>query len=259
MLLHDKVAIVTGGGRGIGRAVSKRFATEGARVAIAQRDPASGERTCQEIRDAGGTALFVPTDMGDREAVLHLVAETERQFGGVDILINNAAVMGENGHFLDLPWENWDRVLAANLTGVFVGSQAAARIMVRRGGGSIVNVSSSNAHVPQPRCAAYAVSKGGLETLTRSMAIDLAPHGIRVNTVTPGPIQSRSPDDAAPRATEATLLGRVGLANEVAEAVLFFASPESGFITGQSLCVDGGMLINAYRIYGIRDGRGRVT
>ncbi len=250
MLLQDQVAIVTGGGRGIGRAVSKRFASEGARIVIAQRDPVSGDHTCQEIRDAGGTAIFVPTDLGDREAILRLVAEAEKQFGGVDILVNNAAVLGENGHFFDLPWENWDRVLAVNLTGVFVCSQAVARIMARRGRGSIINISSSNAFVPQPRCAAYGAAKGGLETLSRSMAVDLAPYGIRVNVIAPGPIQSRSPDDAPPRVSDATLLGRIGLVREVAEAVLFFASSESSFITGQSLCVDGGMLVNAYRLYG---------
>jgi NAD(P)-dependent dehydrogenase (short-subunit alcohol dehydrogenase family) len=249
MLLEGKVAIVTGGGRGIGRAIAKRFAAEGAKVVIAQRDGPSGERTRQEIEQAGGAVLFVETDIARREAVEHLVRETVQHFGRIDILVNNAAMMGGSGPFLEATQEAWDSMLATSLTGVFMCSQAAARVMARGGGGSILNVTSSTAFIPQPEACAYGAAKGGVEILTRSMATDLAPFNIRVNAIAPGPIQSRSPDDEPPRPTGATLLGRMGLPKEVAEVALFFASDESSFVTGQSLCVDGGLLVNAYSLY----------
>jgi len=249
MQLENKVAIVTGGGRGIGRAISKRFAAEGARVVIAQRDPEGGEATCQEIREAGGEALFVRTDVGQREAVEQMVAETVRQFGTVDILVNNAAVLGENGHFLDVSPDVWEHVIQVGLTGAFLCGQAAARVMAQGRGGAIINISSTSGMVPQPRCCAYGAAKGGLEALTKSMAVDLAPYHIRVNTIAPGPIQSRAPDDAPPREARMTLLGRAGLTREVAAVAVFLASEESSYVTGERIAVDGGALINAYQIY----------
>jgi NAD(P)-dependent dehydrogenase (short-subunit alcohol dehydrogenase family) len=249
--LDGKVAIVTGGGRGIGRATSKLFASDGCRVVIAQRDPESGERTRQEIEAAGGAAIFVQTDVSHRESIEHMVQETEQRYGRIDILVNNAAKMGTNGHFLALKQEEWDLVMATNLTSVYVCSQVAARVMVKTGGGAIVNITSVNGYLPQPECAAYGAAKGGVEVLTRIMATDLAPYHIRVNVVAPGPIQSRSPDSDPPRPSESTLLGRVGLPQEVANAILFLVSDASSFVTGQSLLVDGGMLGNAYRLYGV--------
>ncbi|NLG48924.1 MAG: glucose 1-dehydrogenase [Chloroflexi bacterium] len=249
MRLENKVAIVTGGGRGIGRAISKHFAAEGARVVVAQRDQASGEATCQEIREAGGEALFVQTDVGRREDVEQMVAETVRQFGTVDILVNNAAVLGENGHFLDVSPDAWARVIQVGLTGAFNCGQVAARVMAKGRGGAIINISSTSGMIPQPRCCAYGATKGGMEVLTKSMAVDLAPYNIRVNTIAPGPIQSHAPDDAPPREARMTLLGRAGLAREVATVAVFLASEESSFVTGERIAVDGGALINAYQIY----------
>jgi 3-oxoacyl-[acyl-carrier protein] reductase len=249
VLLDGKVAVITGGGRGIGRAIGKLLASHGCRVVIAQRDAESGERTRQEIEAAGGTAVFVQTDVSRRESIENMVRETVQTFGRIDILVNNAAKLGANGHFLALEQQEWDLVLATNLTGVFVCSQAVARVMAQNGGGAIINVTSSNAFIPQPGCAAYGAAKGGVEILTRSMATDLAPYHIRVNAIAPGPIQSRSPDDEPPRESDSTLLGRIGLPKEVAEATLFLVSDAASFITGQSLPIDGGLLVNAYRLY----------
>jgi NAD(P)-dependent dehydrogenase (short-subunit alcohol dehydrogenase family) len=250
VLLEGKVAIVTGGGRGIGRAISKQFVSAGARVVVAQRDAESGERTCREIAETGGTAIFVPTDVGERDSVEALVAETVRRFGAIHILVNNAAVLGENGHILDVSQETWERVLRVNLTGPFMCSQTVARVMARSGGGSIINISSTNGLMPQPRCCAYASSKGGLENLTRSMAVDLAPYNIRVNTIAQGPVLSRLPDGTPPRPAPMTLLNRTAAPSEIAAIALFLASDASSYITGERIAADGGALINGYQLYG---------
>jgi NAD(P)-dependent dehydrogenase (short-subunit alcohol dehydrogenase family) len=250
MRLANKVAIITGGGRGIGRAIAKQFAQEGACVVIAQRDPVSGQATASEVNSLGGQARFEPTDVGRREDVEALVAATVAAFGGIDILVNNAAILGENGPLLELDEETWERVIRVNLTGVFLCSQLVGRVMADAGSGCIINISSTNGHIPQPRCAAYAAAKGGVELLTRSMAVDLAAYGIRVNTIAPGPVQSRDPDDAPPRPTELTLLGRAALPSEVATVAAFLASDEASFINGDCIVVDGGTLVNGYRLYG---------
>jgi NAD(P)-dependent dehydrogenase (short-subunit alcohol dehydrogenase family) len=251
MRLEKRTAIVTGGGRGIGRAIAKRFAQEGANVVIAERNAESGERTCKEIQASGGTALFVQTDVADRPSVEALVATTLQQFGSVDILVNNAALLGENGHFLEVSQETWDRVILVNQTAVFLCSQAAGQVMAQARRGVIINISSVNGLVPQPRCVAYAAAKAAVESLTRSMAVDLAPYHIRVNVIAPGPIQSNLPDDAPPRAIDTTLLGRTGLPAEVAAVAAFLASDDASYITGERIAVDGGKLINAYQIYGM--------
>ncbi len=250
MRLANKVAIITGGGRGIGRAIAKQFAQEGARVVIAQRDPVSSQATASEINSADGHALFESIDVGKREDVEALIAATVAGFGRLDILVNNAAILGENGPLLELDQETWERVIRVNLTGVFLCSQLAGRAMAAAGSGCIINISSTNGHIPQPRCAAYAAAKGGLELLTRSMAVDLAAYGIRVNTIAPGPVQSRDPDDVPPRPTELTLLGRAALPSEVATVAAFLASDEASFINGECIVVDGGTLVNGYRLYG---------
>ena len=250
MRLLDKVAIITGGGRGIGRAIAKRFAQEGARVVVAQRDVASGQATADEIASLNGDALFQPTDVGRREDIDALVTATVARFGRIDILVNNAAILGENGPLLELEPETWERVIRVNLTGVFLCSQLAGRVMAEAGSGCIIHISSTNGHIPQPRCAAYAAAKGGIELLTRSMAIDLADYGIRVNAIAPGPVQSRDPDDIPARPTELTLLGRAALPSEVATVAAFLASEEASFINGECIVVDGGTLVNGYRLYG---------
>jgi 3-oxoacyl-[acyl-carrier protein] reductase len=249
MLLQDKVAIITGGGRGIGKAIAKRFVQEGASVVIVQRDRASGEQTCNDLIALGGDVIFKCADVASRTEVEGVVSETVAHWGRIDVLVNNAAMMGANGMFIDITPETWELVIAVNLSGAFICSQLVARVMVQQGSGVIVNVSSTNGRMPQPKCAAYAAAKGGLENLSRAMAIDLAPHHIRVNTVAPGPIQSRDPEDLAPRPTNTTLLGRWGLTREVASVVAFLASDEASYITGESLLVDGGLMMNSRKLF----------
>ena len=251
MRLHEKVAIVTGGGGGLGSAIAAQFAKEGAFVTIAEQDAQSGQRALDELHSIGCSPSFVHVDVSNRTDVGRLVDQTVRRFGRIDILVNNAAILGENGHFLELPQSTWDSVVNVNQTAVFICSQLAGRVMAENGGGNIINISSVNGTVPQPRCAAYAVAKSAVESLTRIMASDLAPYNIRVNTIAPGPIEIRPPHIASPRTTEDTLLGRNGLPHEIAAAAVFLASEESSFITGERIAVDGGMLVNGYRIYDI--------
>ena len=251
MRLKEKVAIVTGAGRGLGRTIAKRFVEEGASVVIAEQDTESGRRVLAELQRAGATAFFVRTDVSSRPDVEILVDETVRRFGRIDILVNNAAVLGENGHFLQISQSVWDHVVSVNQTAVFICSQLVGRVMAKAGRGNIINISSINGAVPLPRCAAYVTAKSAVESLTRIAANALAPYNIRVNTIAPGPIESRPPHLELPRLTEDTLLGRNGLPHEIAAAAVFLASEESSFITGERIAVDGGMLVNGYRIYGV--------
>lgn len=249
MRLESQVAIITGGGRGIGRAIAKTFAQEGAAVIIAELDAAQGAATAQEIADAGGTARFIETQVADRASVEAMVQAVVDEFGRIDILVNNAAILGENGPFLEVSQEVWDRVIGVNQTGVFICSQVVGRVMAQARRGNIINIGSVNSFVPQPRCAAYGAAKAAILGLTILIAEDLAPYGIRANCIAPGPIQSHTPDDVPPRPSESTLLGRAGLPREIASVALFLASDASSYVNGQCIKVDGGMLNNGYRIY----------
>jgi NAD(P)-dependent dehydrogenase (short-subunit alcohol dehydrogenase family) len=245
---RDRVAIVTGGGRGIGRAISVRLASEGANVVIAQRTEQGLDVTLETIDAADGIALFVATDVSIPHQVSNLIETTVGEFGRIDILVNNAAVPGAYTAFLDLSLDSWSEMIDVNLTGVFLTAQAAARIMVEQGeGGRIINIASIDGFVAEPYAAHYNAAKGGVIMLTRSMAVDLAPHGILVNAVAPGPILTEKERDPFSQeqwsaAWDRIPLGRPGQAAEVAAAVAFLASDEASFIHGHVLTVDGGYL-----------------
>ena len=239
--LDGKVAIVTGAGHGIGKAIAERFAAEGARVVVNDVDAAAAEAVAGAI--AGGAALAVAADVSDEAQVDALFDETVERFGTVDVLVNNASLTNTERHLLegDAAW--WARIIAVNLSSAFLCGLRAARIMARRRSGVIVNVSSGGASRAHRGNAAYDAAKGGVEALTRAMALDLAPYGVRVNALVPGSIDSKGMDAATKRARGETIpLGRVGEVEEVAGPAVFLASDDARYVTGQLLVVDGGLL-----------------
>ncbi len=247
MKLEGKVAIVTGSSRGIGKGIAQRLAREGARVAMTARGGDALRAAAKDVEAGGGTVLAIPGDAGlkeDVEAMFDTVLET---WGGVDVLVNNAAWASPHAHILEMDLELWNTVLRSNLTSVYLHCHRAANIMVDRGTrGSIVNISSFAAARAHRYMSAYDATKGGMEAMTRTMALDLAPFGIRLNVVGPGAIHT---EEYEPEGEEARLrrgqtvpLGRVGYPEDIAGAVAFLASDDASYITGQTLYVDGGML-----------------
>ena len=248
MRLQDRVAIVTGAGSGNGRGIALRFAAEGARIVAADLDLAAAQGTVDLVVDAGHEAFAVHADVGRHAQVRSMVDAARERYGGVDILVNNAGVETLIP-LLELEEQEWDRVIDTNLKGAFLCAQLAARAMVgAKTPGAIVNIASINAKIALAGQAHYTSSKGGLIMLTKSMALDLAPHGIRVNAIGPGVIETRMTERslADPERRAMLLskvpLGRVGQPRDVANAALFLASDEASYITGTTLYVDGGWL-----------------
>ncbi|HEV3462691.1 MAG TPA: SDR family NAD(P)-dependent oxidoreductase [Actinomycetota bacterium] len=252
--VEGKVAVVTGGASGIGRATARKLAAEGARVGIADVDEAGGERVAAGIRDAGGDAFFRRTAVRSLAEVEAVLAEAVDRHGRLDVLVNNAAisVAGSAGEMAE---EDWARVIDVNLSGVWRGLRAAIPRMLAQGGGSIVNLSSVQAHVGFLGWSGYAASKGGIDALTRQAAVEYARAGIRVNAIVPGTIMTEmneaimreSADGDAVMAGWVAMhpMGRIGQPEEVAAAIVFLASDEASFITGELLRVDGGLVVKA--------------
>ena len=244
MRFENKIAIVTGGGSGIGKATAMLFAQEGAKVVVADFAE-SGQAVAQAIVDAGGAALFCQVDVSNGDSVATMVDRVVAEFGGVDILFNSAGVLAF-GSVVDTEWEVWRRVMGVNLDGTYLCSRTVIPHMIKRGGGAIVNVSSSTgAHDAKGNTAAYVASKGGVTLLTKAMAIDHAKDHIRVNAIAPGPtdtamLQENLPNDVRDVFARTFPMGRLGKPEELAHAVLFLASDDASFVTGAVLAVDGG-------------------
>jgi len=253
MRFAGQVAVVTGGGNGIGRACAEAFGAEGAAVAIADIDAEAGSAVAQAIEAAGGRATFVKTDVGDAAQAQRLIDRTLAAFGRLDVLINNAGII-RTAEFLEISEADFDAVLRVNLKGVFLVGQAAARAMVAQGKGAIVNMSSTNAVVAIPNQVPYVTSKGGVNQLTKVMALALADKGIRVNAIGPGSIltdllQVVMRDEAARRKIlSRTPMGRCGEPAEVAKVALFLASDDASYLTGQTIYPDGGRLALNYTV-----------
>jgi glucose 1-dehydrogenase len=251
MRLKDRVAIVTGASRGIGRAIALGLAREGAAVVVNNSHPGSDELAEEVVRTicaAGGRAAPLRADVADLAEHHRLVAAAVTQFGRLDILVNNAGVEFREPFLRTRP-ETWDRTLAVNLRGPYFLSQKAAEAMMGSGGGKIINISTVHDHHPLRDRSAYAISKGGLMMLTKSLAFELAEHGISVNAISPGAIltdmnrEALSVPENLSRCLGKIPLKRLGAADDIVGAAVFLASSESDYVTGATLYIDGGMLL----------------
>jgi NAD(P)-dependent dehydrogenase (short-subunit alcohol dehydrogenase family) len=245
-----KVAVVTGGGTGIGRAIAQAFGKEGAKVGVVGRRREKLDETVRVVRDAGGQAISRVCDVTNAQETQQAIADTEKEFGRVNVLVNNAGILSVST-IESVPEEEWDRVIATNLKGPFLMCRAALPAMRRAGGGSIVNIGSILGLVAMKDRAAYCASKGGITMLTKAIAIDHAHEKIRVNCICPSIVETElvrdlfSTNEAGQRARDARLatlpLGRFGKPMDIAELAVFLASDESSWMTGTAIPLDGGL------------------
>lgn len=246
--LAGKVAVVTGAAQGIGRALALGLAAEGAAVVIADVDQAGATGTASRIAEGGGRALATPMDVSDATQASETMLQAQERFGGLNILVNNAAIFPRSP-FLEMAEAEWDRVLAVNLKGAFLCSRAAARIMVEgQQGGRIINLASGAAFTPSLNGVHYAASKGGIVALTRALAIELSPHRVTVNAIAPGITDTAQPRIVYSDADLAAIalrvpLRRIAQPEDIVPAVNFLCSDAAGYVTGQTLHVNGGLFM----------------
>jgi NAD(P)-dependent dehydrogenase (short-subunit alcohol dehydrogenase family) len=254
--LENKTAVITGAGRGIGLAAALAFVNEGARVVLAEIDDELGRSAEAQLRAAGGEATFVRTDCANSADVQAMIARTEMLYGGLHVLYNNASVYLDqiDGPVTELAEETWTKILAINLNSVFLCCKYGLPLMLRSGGGAIINTGSSASVIGIPNCDAYTASKGATVALTRSLAVEYGPRNVRVNCIAPAairtPMMANSNPAASGRFDEErflklrTPLRRYGTAEEIARVALFLASDESSYLNGAVLVADGGITIN---------------
>ncbi|MDD6876314.1 MAG: SDR family oxidoreductase [Clostridiaceae bacterium] len=254
MILKGKIAAITGGGSGIGGSASSLFAKEGATVAILEVNPESGEAKAREIADAGGSAFFIRTDVSNPDDVRAAFEEIDRCCGRLDVLYNNASVfLGKyDNRVTEITLETWEKVLRINLFGVFYCCKYAIPLMIRSGGGSIVNTASSAGVIGIPDCDAYTATKGATVSLTRSLAVEYGPDGIRTNCIAPAAIRTEMVKesnlndpkfDEQAFLTKGTPLRRWGMPEEIARLAAFLASDESSYLNGAIIRADGGITV----------------
>ncbi len=257
---ENKVVIITGAGDGIGLQIAESFAAEGAVAVIAEINEAAGMRAEEKIKAAGGKAVFIPTDVSDEDRVETMVAAALEQLGRIDILINNAGVVVHK-KVVDLKREEWDRQIDVQLTGPFLVSKHVARHMIMRGGGGkIVNISSISAVMGRHKASAHCASKGGLTMLTKVLAMELGEYQINVNAVAPGLIDvpsQRAEENISAEYKRSYLnelpLGRIGEVEDITNMVMFLCSEDANWITGQLMLVDGGLMSGHYSFQGQGD------
>jgi NAD(P)-dependent dehydrogenase (short-subunit alcohol dehydrogenase family) len=253
--LKGKVAVITGGGRGIGQAIAFAFAKTGAKVIITSRKAQDLAATANEIKAFGGEAFPLPAHLGKADEIKRMVSTVMEKFGRIDILVNNAGASPAMGSVLECDERLWDKLMDVNLKAAYFISQAVANIMVKQGGGKIINIASVDGYNPEPGLSIYSISKAGMRMITRAFASELIAYNVQVNTIAPGPISTKMmnshwghlPPEEAQKAKEAVekMLpsGRIGNPDEIAGAALYLASNASNYTTGAEIIIDGGLLL----------------
>ena len=253
--LKGKIAIVTGGGRGIGKGIAEGMAMAGAKVIITSRKINDLEATAAEIKAAGGECIPIQAHLGKLEGIQAVVNTVMEKFGRIDIVVNNAGASPAMASVLDSDERLWDTIMNLNLKGLYFMSQACAKIMVKQGGGKIINIASVDGFKPEPGVSVYSISKAGVRMATQAFASELAGHNVQVNAICPGPISSKMldshwfhlPPEEAKKQKAAlgsiTPMGRIGDPEDIAGAAVYLASPASNYTTGAEIVIDGGILL----------------